>query len=303
MAENTQFTPIPNCLLDRMAQMKPAEFKALMAIYRLIIGYQEYRDKRRRHISITKLQKFVGLSRQGVINAMSSLEEYGYVTKVETDGVNEWVVNSVDHLSSQDSVPVVNSVDGTSQDSLPPSNKRNLSKENNNTRDAESENNYELLKAAVSSATRKNIALLNDSDLRDIDALFRAGHTAEQVNSFFGDFRGRKCWWYLHHWKGQKGQAPKLTDILESIGEALVWAPSTNGTTPHTNGATDKNIALENIRKAVKLYGAQRYKQAMSILQEPEQAIVKKMAPTWRDVCMMDASTFQVRYYQALKGA
>jgi len=130
------FTPIPNFLLDKMSEMKPAEFKALMAIYRLVIGYKEYRDSRRRHISITKLQEFIGLSRQGVINAMAALEEYGYVTKVDTDGVNEWVVNSVDQQepeSSQDSLPVVNSVDGTSQDSLPPSNKRKVSKEKDTT--------------------------------------------------------------------------------------------------------------------------------------------------------------------------
>lgn len=132
MADNG-FTPIPNCLLDKMAEMKPAEFKALMAIYRLIIGYKEYRDSRRRHISITKLQKFIGLSRQGVINAMAALEEYGYVTKVETGGVNEWVVNSFDQKepeNSQDSLTVVNSVDGISQDSLPPSNEKKEIKEN-----------------------------------------------------------------------------------------------------------------------------------------------------------------------------
>lgn len=87
---------------------------------------------------------------------------------------------------------------------------------------------------------------------------------------------------------------------------ALNWhdgpapSPNGNGRSQPTNGKTE---AMENIRKAVTTYGAQRYKQAMSILQEPEQAIVKKMAPTWRDVCMMDANTFQVRYYQALKGA
>ena len=89
---------------------------------------------------------------------------------------------------------------------------------------------------------------------------------------------------------------------------ALNWQPGDKpGGRPSINSSdatsNDKAIALENIRKAVQTHGARRYKQAMSMLQEPEQAIVKKMAPTWRDVCMMDSSTFQVRYYQALKGA
>lgn len=74
------------------------------------------------------------------------------------------------------------------------------------------------------------------------------------------------------------------------------YANGSNGNTP------DKNQAMENIRKAVTTYGAKKYKQAMETLGEPERAIVKSMASSWRDVCMMDKQTFQVKYYQALKG-
>lgn len=86
-----------------------------------------------------------------------------------------------------------------------------------------SDDDYGRLKAAVSQATRKGITLLDDSDLKSIDALFRAGHTAEQVRRFYGNGRKRLGWWHEHYWKGQKGQFPKIGEILETIGEAVAF--------------------------------------------------------------------------------
>lgn len=105
----TGFTQIPNDILDSMADLTPAEFKALMAVYRLIIGYEEYRSRGRRRISYGKLERMTGLSYQGIVNVMDTLAEKGYVTKGKTRGRNEWAVNSVDNSMPK----TVNSVDYT----------------------------------------------------------------------------------------------------------------------------------------------------------------------------------------------
>lgn len=103
----------------------------------------------------------------------------------------------------------------------------------------------------------------------------------------------------LHIDKGLRYSSPK------SFMKTIANEHAGNGIhQPNGNGASaDKNQAMENIRKAVTTYGAKKYKQAMETLGEPERAIVKSMASSWRDVCMMDKQTFQVKYYQALKGA
>ena len=288
------FTPIPNCLLDKMAEMKPAEFKALMAIYRLVIGYKEYRDSRRRHISITKLQEFIGLSRQGVINAMAALEEYGYVTKVDTDGVNEWVVNSVDQQepeSSQDSLPVVNSVDGTSQDSLPPSNKRKVSKEKDTTaaaREAEKQNDdaFVFYENNIGGMTPRISEWIKDAigehgEWIVIDAM------DEAVKS------NVRRWKYvqaiLENWK-KNGR-------VRQNGHA---AKSTNGRSSSANGENKKQIK-DRIWKIVCKTGRSRYHEAMSLYTEQDKMILKGMG-RWTDICNMDEKTFNIKFYETYNG-
>lgn len=109
------FTAVPNEVFDCMALLTPAEFKVMLSIYRLIIGYEDYRSTGRRQISIGDLQTATNLSRQGVINTFESILGTGLLSK-ETDGRSTvWVVNSVDQSGKE----VVNSVDYHSQLSVP----------------------------------------------------------------------------------------------------------------------------------------------------------------------------------------
>lgn len=130
------YTALPNELLDRMDEFTPAEFKVMVAIYRLIAGYERERQQGSRQISIADIERMTKLSRQGVVNTFERICESGFVVKETEDRVTTWhipacflVVNSVDYQGeevncvdqdSQLSRPeVVNSVDQDSQLSLP----------------------------------------------------------------------------------------------------------------------------------------------------------------------------------------
>jgi hypothetical protein len=116
----TGFTMLPNEIIDQAHDMSAAEFKVTVVIYRLIIGYSQYRETGQREISLTELAEITGYSRQGVVNAINEIEQRGFLSRVVQDRgkPNIWVVNSVDQgatkpgQGSQLSVPVpVNSVD------------------------------------------------------------------------------------------------------------------------------------------------------------------------------------------------
>lgn len=116
------FTAIPNEILDNMSDLSPAEFKVTLAIYRLIVGYSEYRKDGRRAISIGELEKATNLSRQGVVNTFEKIQEMGFLSKETNGRITIWVVNSVDKVVNsvdQTEEEIVNSVDYGSQLSVP----------------------------------------------------------------------------------------------------------------------------------------------------------------------------------------
>lgn len=113
------YTQTPNALYDLMPQMKEAELRVTLAIVRETFGW--HRETAR--LSISKLQKLTGLSRQGVINGTESGIERGTIIREkEGDGylyslcVNEvdtdsQLVNEVDYPSQRSRLPLVNVVD------------------------------------------------------------------------------------------------------------------------------------------------------------------------------------------------
>jgi phage replication O-like protein O len=95
------YTQVPNILLDEhIQQMSDAELRVTLAIVRKTIGWQKRRDK----ISITQLEKLTGMSRQGVLNGVSSGLIRGTISRIpDGDGYiyeltisSEKVVNEVD---------------------------------------------------------------------------------------------------------------------------------------------------------------------------------------------------------------
>lgn len=120
MLPQSNYTQVPNRILDHMHDLEGSEFKVIMLIVRQTIGYH----RREHQLSLSFLQSKTGLSRQGVINATESLLEKNWITKqksgqsflfgINLEPINNEVVNSVDQNTptSQLSRPeVVNSVD------------------------------------------------------------------------------------------------------------------------------------------------------------------------------------------------
>lgn len=237
----TGFTAIPNDILDCMSELSPAEFKALMAVYRLIVGYKEYRKERRRRLSLNYLKDFTGLSKQGIINAMDALTAKGYISKIDTDGTNEWVVNSVDQPEpegSQESVPVVNSVDQGSQLSVPgvvnSVDQPSLSKEREEKKKGKEENPFPFQPNPATPANVPEVERRIDEILAACDFrrgtpahLRRAESAAAQIQDISPEeIRARYgrasppngSWhWYRDDWRGKKGEPPKPETILETI--------------------------------------------------------------------------------------
>ena len=107
------FTKTPNFVFEIMPQLTPAEFKVIMVIVRQTYGYHKLSDA----ISLTQFESMTELSRQGVVNALSSLIEKNFVTKSTMGNTHKYavkLVNSVDyHAEAQavESPQLVNSVD------------------------------------------------------------------------------------------------------------------------------------------------------------------------------------------------
>jgi len=138
--QDPNYTQIPNDLLGSllggravnegyMSEMGLSELKVVLAICRLTFGYHQ----EERRASLTLLQKFTGLSRQGVLDGAEAAEKRNLLTREQDGGVTLWrvlvnkidqsdkVVNGVDRL--------VNGVDQTGQQSRPPLRKKPLKKD------------------------------------------------------------------------------------------------------------------------------------------------------------------------------
>lgn len=93
------YTQIPNELLDKMADMSPAEFKVLMAICRKTFGWQKSHDV----ISLTQLERMTGLSRSAVHQAITAGIERGMLeqTKVTKQTFSYRLLVASDYQSTQ----------------------------------------------------------------------------------------------------------------------------------------------------------------------------------------------------------
>lgn len=114
MATENEFTKTPNFIFEIMPQLSPAEFKVIMVVVRQTCGYHKEIDA----ISLTQFMQATALSRQGVLNAIASLVEKGFLVKCTIGNTFKYsvkIVNSVDQsteLTGLLSRPeLVNSVD------------------------------------------------------------------------------------------------------------------------------------------------------------------------------------------------
>lgn len=117
------YTQIPNLLLDNMADLSHAQFKVMMYICRRTFGFHKEAD----NIALSQMLNGIkkdgvqidsgtGMSKQGLINVLSQLEEKGYLKTIKRKNkTTNYVVNLVDQQESQ----LVNSLDLSSQLSVP----------------------------------------------------------------------------------------------------------------------------------------------------------------------------------------
>lgn len=135
------FTQTPNIFIDEyMRNLSSAEVKTMLVILRYTTGYH----RRRAPIAISTFIKMTGLSRQGIINNIESMQENGWIKvfkgnasirneyeivikdPVEDENIKEEHTSQLSRPASQLSRPeLVNSVDQRNKE-------RKLDKENNN---------------------------------------------------------------------------------------------------------------------------------------------------------------------------
>ena len=75
----SNYTQIPNEVLDRLPELKNAEVRVILTVCRQTLGWQ----RTRRRLSISYLMKQTGLSRKSVIRACKSLLELGWVERYQ----------------------------------------------------------------------------------------------------------------------------------------------------------------------------------------------------------------------------
>lgn len=93
------FTQIPNEILDKMAEMTPAEFKVLVAICRKTFGWQKERDV----ISLSQLEELTGLSRTAVQAGIMAAIKRGVLerTKAGTQAFSYHLLVASDYQSTE----------------------------------------------------------------------------------------------------------------------------------------------------------------------------------------------------------
>lgn len=255
------FTSIPNEILDNMASLQPSEFKALIALYRLIIGYEEYRKDNARRLSLSRLAAFTGLSKQGVFNALRTLEKYGYISK-KTGGVTTWVVNSVDQSGqlslpkrsteltsdSQSDVPSgqlslperSTELTNNGQLSLPPSNKRkkkttkeikSLSTPKKKTKPKKPNPVFETYQELV----KVQRGINKGQALRDVKLLFAAGYSDMDIINC-GKFIKSDPFFKERMIPLNTSMITQRIDVWTNAGKPIVFVePSANGRTGSTH--------------------------------------------------------------------
>ncbi len=109
--QSPNHTQTPNDFFEMISDMTDVELRVTLATIRNTLGYH----KKRFRLSLSKMQKMTGLSKQGVLNGAELAEKRGTIKREQDGGVTIWVVNTVDQS--------VNTVDQTGQHSRPPSKK------------------------------------------------------------------------------------------------------------------------------------------------------------------------------------
>lgn len=228
------YTQVPNELLGDivkgggidpglMAQLNGGTLKVILAITRITIGYHQ----ESRRLSLSKMMKLTGLSRQGVLDAAGKAEELDLIQRHQDSGVTEWslVVKKVDQ--------VVKLFDQGSQKSRPPSKKETkketFEKKVPNISDFDNEANTDKLFSELVELLNMPVELSTPKMKRQFEDFI---YDLQELGAEPGDITAFKVWWYEMDWRGKREQKPTLQQVRETWQDFI----------DHCQNATDPNI-------------------------------------------------------------
>lgn len=136
----------------------------------------------------------------------------------------------------------------------------------------------------------------------EAENLLEGEYIAHDIRVHYGREPTDGRWnWYLNHWKGRKGDWPKLEDIWETISGATKWKPFDGDLprpAPSSNGRVSKQELLEHLEDLVGRHRRRGYKQAMEEMR-PELAPIAEEMGRWEDICRMNEDQLRIRFYEA----
>lgn len=204
--ESPNHTQTPNDFFDvMMADMSEVELRVTLAAIRKTFGFH----KKRFRLSLSKMQKLTGLSKQGVLNGAEQAERRGTLKREQDGGVTVWVVNTVDH---------------SGQHSRPPTSKQTI-KEKNIKPVAKKR---DPLFDSIAEVCQVDPATTGASIGKVKKALLKAEppYTPEEIRTF-------GVWHNSDEWRKEKGP-PSLWTLQEKIGMVRQPTFKVNGRDPNS---------------------------------------------------------------------
>ena len=193
------YTQVPNAILDNMGDFKKSEFRVLLAAIRITIGY--HRTKAR--LSLTKMQRATGLSRQSVITASEELVSRGLLIKRQDGGVTIWGIGFADQIKQ---ISLVDEAEMPKEDG-----------EDNQKKSKPTSGEMYKIAKVINSATRSDWKLQSGRMFGIAKSLVKAGYSYGDVVKVFGN----GGYWYTMDWRGKQGSNPTLGQISSEIAVLL----------------------------------------------------------------------------------
>lgn len=201
------YTQIPNELLEvDMLDMGLAELKVTLAILRATFGFHRAQAP----LSYAKLMEITGLAREAVAAGVKAAVARGRIERIKLKGE---VYFRASISSETEPVKTDLSSETEPENPLISSETEPRIKERNtlNKRDSNQPTIQQEMFKAVAEITMSDPKLVATRIGQAASKLLKAGYSPERVAEF-------KKWWKANDFRGKKGQAPTLNQLITEIG-------------------------------------------------------------------------------------
>lgn len=185
------YTQVPNAILDNMGDLKKAELRVLLAAIRITIGFH----KTKARLSLTKMQRVTGLSRQSILNASEDLIGRGLLIKRQDGGVTIWEIGFADKMKQITLLDPDKPKEKPEEKPLP-----------------DSGNIYKMAKV-ICAATNSDWDLQRGRIFKTAKDLQKSRYTYDDVVAVFGN----SGYWFTLDWRGKQGSNPTLGQVKSEI--------------------------------------------------------------------------------------